>query len=371
MSDAPNLPPPPPPAPSLSRAASPAPAGLDRAVFFGHVRRSNFEGRLKAGQVEGLNKTLDYRDAHWPRMIDEELAYVLATFQWESGHSMQCIEEGWPMSGERLKAYQRKLRYFPWHGRGPPQLTFETNYIKFGVADQPDALLAFDTGLRVLFEGMIYGRFRGAKLADFISPARQDYVGARNIVNGRRKGEALPDKAREIAALAEDYLAALRAARASDFAHPASDAVKAAQQELQRLRYQLGRVDGVVGEATVGALAMFQFTNALPVTGQLDEATLALLQSGGGCPSELASAREQDAPDTLEGSRTIAATKKAETSAYGLIGVAIAWSAAHPQGVKLLLAMGGLFLLTRIVSGVREAAAARLDDHKSGANLGR
>lgn len=353
---------------------------LDRAIFFASVRRSNFEGRLKAGQVEGLNRALDYRDAHWPAMIDEELACVLANFQWESGHSMLCIEEGFPLSGARLAAYQRKLRYFPWHGRGPPQLTFESNYIKFGVAEKPDAMLTYETGLRVLFEGMIFGRFRGPKLADFISAERQDYVGARAIVNGRRKGEALPDKAKEVAALAEDYLAALRAARHGGADHPASETVKAAQQELKRLRYQLGRVDGVIGEATVGALAMFQFTNALPVTGRLDDATQAQLASGKGTPSEIADAREQDRPKDIAGSRIVRTAQAGERNAWGLGGAFLAWifapdmvglQAEAQKGARFILFVAILWMVWRSIAAARRVQAIRLADHRSGANLGR
>jgi len=55
---------------------------------------------------------------------------------------------------------------------------------------------------------MIYGRFTGKKLADYISPDRQDYEDARAIVNGT-------DKAATIAGYAVKFLAALKASEAA------------------------------------------------------------------------------------------------------------------------------------------------------------
>lgn len=169
---------------------------MNLKTFFDEVRDSVFGGRMSESHVEGCIKTIEYRDAHWPAMINSELAYVLATFEWESGHTMRPIEEGYPLTGAALKAYQKKLRYYPWYGRGPPQLTWEKNYKEFGVSDNPDKMLEWETGLRVLFEGMILGKFTGKKLADYISAKRQDYVNARRVVNGLDKAEHIAKNAR-------------------------------------------------------------------------------------------------------------------------------------------------------------------------------
>ncbi len=344
---------------------------MDRAVFFASVRRSNFEGRLKQGQVEGLSRILDYRATAWPKMIDEELAYVLATAQWESSHSLQPIEEGYPLIGDRLRAYQKKLKYWPWFGRGLPQLTHETNYIKFGIRN-PDDMLKWDESLRVLFEGMVLGRFRNAKLADYITAEAQDYVHARNIVNGRRKGEELPDRAREIAALAVDYLKALRAASASPLTQPLAVDTRAAQERLVALCYHLGSPDGVLGEATVGAIASFQFTNALPITGQLDPATVELLMSDRASPSEVADARERDDMEDIQGSKTVDGAQKAQQGGYGLVGLVATALMAHPKGAGVLLLGGAaVWCIARVAQGVTEVKQARLEDHRTGANLGR
>lgn len=171
-------------------------------VFFDGVRDSVFGGSMSQEQVDGCIKTIEYRDERFPKMPDAELAYVLSTFEWECAHTMRPVQEGYPLTGAALKAYQKKLRYYPWHGRGPPMLTWEDNYKKFGCADNPDKMLEWDFGLHVLFEGMIYGKFASDskgphKLSRYISATRQDYVGARRIINGTDKAEHIAKNARE------------------------------------------------------------------------------------------------------------------------------------------------------------------------------
>lgn len=181
---------------------------MNRRVFFASVRKSF--GRLKQGQVDGLNKILDYWEAKWPHMIVEELADVLATTKWETGHTFQPIEEGYPLKGAKLRAYQQGLRYYPAYGRGLVQTTWPKNYARLGLntpADYPKAL-EWDYALRFLFEGMVFGWYTGKKLSDYISAVHQDYVGARAIVNGE-------DHAQDIAGYAVKFLASLRAAMAA------------------------------------------------------------------------------------------------------------------------------------------------------------
>jgi hypothetical protein len=49
-----------------------------------------------------------------------------------------------------------------------------------------------------MFDGMTKGIFTGKKLSDYIADGRRDYVNARRIINGT-------DRAKEIAAIADDY----------------------------------------------------------------------------------------------------------------------------------------------------------------------
>jgi photosystem II stability/assembly factor-like uncharacterized protein len=60
-------------------------------------------------------------------------------------------------------------------------------------------------------------------------------------------------------------------------AKPSDDVVRRAQQALERAGYEIGTPDGQLGARTVAAIKRFQTDRYLPVSGQLDEATLAAL----------------------------------------------------------------------------------------------
>lgn len=168
---------------------------MNRSYFLKRVRESLFSGKLSPKQAEGLNKILDYREKMWPRMSNDELAYLLATAKWETAHTMQ------PVTEMGSKAYLRAKPYWPWVGRGLVQITWKVNYDKYGIKD-PAKALEWPTALHVIFHGMIHGLFTGKKLADYIGNGNRDYVGARRIINGT-------DKAKQIALIAEGFREAL------------------------------------------------------------------------------------------------------------------------------------------------------------------
>jgi photosystem II stability/assembly factor-like uncharacterized protein len=58
---------------------------------------------------------------------------------------------------------------------------------------------------------------------------------------------------------------------------PSADVVRRAQQALERAGYGIGAADGQIGARTVAAIKRFQTDRYLPVSGQLDEATLTAL----------------------------------------------------------------------------------------------
>lgn len=172
---------------------------MNRKAFFDAVRRTPFPGSLAAWQVDGLSRILDYRDAKWPKMSDEELAYLLATVYHETAYTMQ------PISEKGSDSYLRSKPYWPWIGRGLIQLTWKENFARFGVKNAIDAQ-SWPVALDIAFRGMIFGMFTGRKLSHFISEGKCDFVGARKIINGT-------DRAHLIAGYAESFLSALRAAR--------------------------------------------------------------------------------------------------------------------------------------------------------------
>jgi putative chitinase len=172
---------------------------MNRSYFFERIRHALFGGRLTPQQVEGLRRILDYRDSHHPAMSDDQLAYVLATIKWETGHRMTPVREA---GGER---YLKTKKYYPWVGEGLVQVTWEENARKFG-ATKPGDLMSWPLALQAAFEGMTRGLFTRRKLADYIDKGAVDYIGARRIINGQ-------DRARLIAQFAHAFRDALRQAQ--------------------------------------------------------------------------------------------------------------------------------------------------------------
>jgi len=172
---------------------------MNRSYFFERIRHALFGGRLTPQQVDGLRRILDYRDSHHPAMSDDQLAYVLATIKWETGHRMIPVREG---GGER---YLKTKKYYPWVGEGLVQVTWEENARKFGAA-KPGDLMSWPLALHAAFDGMTRGLFTRRKLADYIDKGAVDYIGARRIINGQ-------DRARLIAQFAHAFRDALRQAQ--------------------------------------------------------------------------------------------------------------------------------------------------------------
>jgi peptidoglycan hydrolase-like protein with peptidoglycan-binding domain len=66
------------------------------------------------------------------------------------------------------------------------------------------------------------------------------------------------------------------------------DAVKAAQQRLADLKYDVGTVDGIFGPQTAMAVKAFQQHNGLNVDGIIGPRTWAALRAPGACPADAA-----------------------------------------------------------------------------------
>lgn len=138
-------------------------------------------------------------------LLRNQAAYVLSTARWETNHTMKPVVEAYWLT-EAWRA--ANLRYYPWHGRGFVQLTWQANYIRAGKAldvdliSKPDRALDAETAAEILVIGCKEGWFTGKKLGDYITLQKSDFVNARRVVNGT-------DKAQQIAKLAEQYDAAL------------------------------------------------------------------------------------------------------------------------------------------------------------------
>jgi putative chitinase len=142
-----------------------------------------------------------------------QLAYCLATFKWETAHTMKPIDE---FGGD---AYFNK-RYGPstnvgkmlgnttagdgalFHGRGFVQLTGRRNYTKaksltgVDVVTQPDRAKEPELAYQIAIQGMKDGWFTGRKLVHYITGDKADYVSARAIINGQDQADKIADIAR-------------------------------------------------------------------------------------------------------------------------------------------------------------------------------
>jgi putative chitinase len=207
---------------------------MNKTTFFAYARRAPFGGRLSQAQVDGTSAIL--AEAERRNLPDEQIAYILATVFHETGGKMHPIKETQKPSEQfvadktvvkRLdnawasgKLKQVRTPYWrfdkkgkAWFGRGFAQVTHETNYKKFGIADAPEKALELSTAIRVLFEGMVLGKFTGRKLADYFGKGKANPEGARVIVNGT-------DKATLIAGYYRNFLDSLIAAREMKAAAP-------------------------------------------------------------------------------------------------------------------------------------------------------
>lgn len=218
---------------------------------------------------------LDLTKGNAPKLIElakgagfiiPQIAYTLATSSWETNATHEPVEEAYYL-GSRAEAYRRKLRYYPWHGRGNVQLTWEANYIKaskkLGVDLIANPALAMDPDVSaaVTIYGMQDGWFTGRKLSDYITETKRDFRNARRIINGM-------DKASQIAELADEYFDALAPKPAYPYLRIGSRG--AAVTELQRSLVRNGArilIDGKFGNGTDAALRRHQFAHKLTVDG--------------------------------------------------------------------------------------------------------
>lgn len=184
--------------------------------------RPLFGGKLKQSQVDGLAILVD-ATAHLPLPYR---AYLLATAQWETAHTMlpvretlaasdksavSCLENAWAKG--KLKGVSKPYWRFDadgkaWFGRGYVQLTHKYNYERASkltgvdlVADPSKAMIPA-VAAKVLVDGSVDGMFTGKRLSTYLDGPAPDYVRARAVINGS-------NKAAEIAKLARGYAKAL------------------------------------------------------------------------------------------------------------------------------------------------------------------
>jgi hypothetical protein len=125
-----------------------------------------------------------------------QLAYVIATAEWESDH-FRTMEEYYNSADDLNQSYDGELGNAPYpsndgftyRGRGYVQLTGKDNYRQMGLllnrdlVDDPDQAEDPTLAGQIAAIGMSRGLFTGIGLSDRIYTGHADFVGARQIVN--------------------------------------------------------------------------------------------------------------------------------------------------------------------------------------------
>jgi len=143
-----------------------------------------------------------------------QLAYCLATFKWETAHTMKPIDEHGTDAyfnsryGPQTKVGKTLGNTQPgdgalFHGRGYVQVTGRRNYTKaktltgVDLLTDPDCAKTPELAYEIAIQGMKDGWFTGKKLGNFIKDgAPPDYENARTIINGHDKAQLIADIAR-------------------------------------------------------------------------------------------------------------------------------------------------------------------------------
>jgi hypothetical protein len=205
---------------------------MNRAAFYAHLRRRDsglFGTSLTQAQVDGIEGLLDAFATHGDGRPDT-LAYGLATAYHETARRMVPVREGLATTDAGARRAVARLaekrgpgsppaRYgqpvpphgHAYYGRGHVQLTWIDNYRRSSadagvdLVANPDAMLDPTISARVLWRGLLDGRWNGHRhgLRHYLD--RGDWIGARRTVN-------VQDRAPEIAGYARAFLAAIEAA---------------------------------------------------------------------------------------------------------------------------------------------------------------
>ncbi len=163
--------------------------------------RAHF-GVLTQQQVDGLNALLtamaqDNTSTLTQAIQTQHLAYEFATIFHETAHTMQPIEEYGKGRG-RSYGVPDATTGQTYYGRGYVQLTWRTNYEKFGtllgidLLNHPELALEPATAYKIMSTGMEQGLFTGKKLSDYDGTnGAFDYYNARRIINGLDRADLI------------------------------------------------------------------------------------------------------------------------------------------------------------------------------------
>ena len=155
-------------------------------------------------------------DARFPKgdTSRRKIAYILATFKWETAHTLMPIDEHGTAAyfeahyGPQTATGRSIGNTHPgdgslYHGRGYVQVTGRGNYARAAafthkdLVNHPELMKDQQTSYDVCVNGMVTGIFTGKKLGDYIKDGHlPDFENARRIINGLDKAQTIADLAR-------------------------------------------------------------------------------------------------------------------------------------------------------------------------------
>ena len=158
-------------------------------------------GGLGSDQISNARAIMQACSAYTTSV--NQLAYVLSTAIGES--NLRPIKEYRAKAGTALYNIQNKYWGTGFYGRGYVQLTWKSNYEKFGkllnvnLVGSPDLALRADIAGKIICIGMTRGLFTGVGLNTYFASGKADWTNARRIINGISNASQFGDRARRIA----------------------------------------------------------------------------------------------------------------------------------------------------------------------------
>lgn len=208
---------------------------MNEAIFFQMIRRNPFGGKLSQAQVDGIKGLLTAFDQVGDGDKDT-LAYGLATTFHETGRRMEPVREGnvktdasarkavnrlaekrGPKSAVAKYALPTGPYGHVYYGRGYPQLTWMENYANCSkdagvdLVKNPDAMLDPIISARVLFRGIMDGRWNGQGKGIAYYEGADDFLDDAEAAEARRTVN-VKDKAHIIAGYHRKFYEALSVA---------------------------------------------------------------------------------------------------------------------------------------------------------------
>lgn len=227
---------------------------MERKAFYDALRSTLVGVESKPGTFTEANVVgfeLMLNEAERRRTPLGEFSYYLATAWWESGKTMAPVREAFYL-GTKAEAVRKKMRYYPYYGRGLIQLTWKENYKKasdfLGVDLVGDPDKALDPGLsvKILFEGLSKGWFTGKKVSDYVDNIDEsDQEDLREFSNARRAVNLL-DKAVEIGKLGIVFEKALKGGKYGEVVSPVDldSRLMEIEKRLKNLELAIPRREG-------------------------------------------------------------------------------------------------------------------------------